>query len=71
MPNNGSGNAARGIVNFFDADNFCNADNSARAIESSRAEHFSHANIACIYDSGTTMRANCRAAEIATGRSRI
>ena len=59
MPDNGSEYAACNIVNFFDADN------------TACAKHFSHANIACIYHSSTTLRANYRAAEIATGRSGI
>jgi hypothetical protein len=60
VPDNGSEYAACNIVNFFDADN------------ASGADYATHANIACIYDSATTMRADDEHAnEIATGRSRI
>src|SRR5580693_683957 len=46
VPNDGSEYAAWNIVNFFDADN------------ASGADYASHANIACIYDNSTTLRAN-------------
>jgi hypothetical protein len=60
VPNGGSEYAACSTVNFFDADN------------ASGADYATHSDIACIYNSATTMRADDEHAnEIATGRSRI
>ena len=59
VPNNGSEYAA------------CGGGNNSCANDTSRADDSARRKLACIHHSATTLRANYRAAEIATGRSWI